>query len=102
MSKRTVDKQMIYVDWTGDWRAVDIVAESDSSVWVKPRFSDSAPPRRNKRSTDGQYYELSEIEDALKRLRNKAETMRKKAATAVDRVARLEIYKRDMEKREKD
>lgn len=101
MSKRTVNKRMIYVDWTGDWRIVEVVAESDVSVWVKPRFADNAPPQRNKRYTDGQYYEMDEIDSALRRLRDRAETLRKKAATAVERVARLEIYKRDMEKRER-
>ena len=101
MSKRAVNKRMIYLDWTGDWKTVDVVAETDVSVWVKPRMAGAEPRRWAKTSTSGRFYELDEIDEARARLRDKAEMARKKAATAVDHLARLDVFKAEMEKRER-
>lgn len=100
MTKHTVNKQMIRIGYFGDWQIVDVIAETDVSIWIKPRFVGVDPPRHQKISSDSKYYDLSEIDTALSILRRKADTAREKAITAANRLAQLDIYKANLEKRE--
>lgn len=106
MSKREVRKEMICLDWTGEWRIVEVLAESDNSVWVKPRFSDQGLVRKNKKTTDHQFYECDdEGFDAVRaRLSSKAHAAQKKAAHATNQLHSfiMKINSMNQERAEKD
>ena len=94
MSKREVNKEMIYIGWTGNWRIVHVVAETDVSVWVKPRFEGSKPARHQKQTSDGAYYEMDDegMDAALERLNQRFKTMQKKASEAFGQWETLNVH----------
>lgn len=106
MTKREVRKDMILLDWMDEWRIVEVLAESDSSVWVKPRFSDEGLVRKNKKTTDHQFFECDDegFNAVREKLASKAHVAQKKAAHATNQLHTfiVKINSMNQERAEKD
>ena len=86
--KMWVDKDMIWIDWRGEWRIVHVHAESETSVWIDSRVPGAPPRVKHKRSSDGSFYETTPdgYDAARARLAEKAESTRKAAAHAANQL----------------
>lgn len=91
--KKTVDKEMIWVDWMGKWRIVKVYAESDTSVWVESLIPGGPPKVKHKRSTDGQFFEATPdgYREARERLADKYETARRHFEHAAKQKSTFEL-----------